>query len=299
MQALASQYAVQVAAPEEIHRLAVDVYCPCAMGGTLNDQTIPELRCKIVCGSANNQLAEDRHGELLDARGILYAPDYIVNAGGVTCGLDSLNPGGFNYQRAMEKVGHLYDAMASVIAIAKEQHVPTYRAADLLAERRIEQGRRVKRLANYKIDCISLHHFMKSDRISDISKFPVIREEHVYDQRGTHGEGNTTGGGMRWGALAALFLATAFIFANMYTTQAILPVLSQDFGVSAPTAGLTISVLVLAVAVGSLLYGPLSDRIGRKPVMVGVSLLVTIPTCCAASRRISLCWSCCVPCRDY
>ncbi len=83
---------------------------------------------------------------------------------------------------------------------------------------------------------------------------------------------------MRWGALAALFLATAFIFANMYTTQAILPVLSQDFRVSAPTAGLTVSMLVLAVAFGSLLYGPLSDRIGRKPVMVGVSLLVTLPT---------------------
>src|SRR5690349_21368937 len=82
----------------------------------------------------------------------------------------------------------------------------------------------------------------------------------------------------RWGALVALFLATAFIFANMYTTQAILPVLSQDFQVSAPTAGLTISMLVLAVAIGSLIYGPISDRVGRKPVMVGVSLLVTIPT---------------------
>jgi YNFM family putative membrane transporter len=64
----------------------------------------------------------------------------------------------------------------------------------------------------------------------------------------------------------------------MYTTQAILPVLSQDFRVSAPTAGLTVSMLVLAVAVGSLLYGPLSDRYGRKPVMVAVSLLVTLPT---------------------
>lgn len=83
---------------------------------------------------------------------------------------------------------------------------------------------------------------------------------------------------IRWGALVALFLATAFIFANMYTTQAILPVLSQNFQVSAPTAGLTVSLLVLAVAVGSLLYGPLSDRVGRKPVMVGVSLLVTLPT---------------------
>src|SRR5947209_7268378 len=82
----------------------------------------------------------------------------------------------------------------------------------------------------------------------------------------------------RLGALVALFFAPAFIFANMYTTQAILPVLSQDFRVSAPTAGLTVSLLVLAVAVGSLFYGPLSDRTGRKPVMVGISFLVIIPT---------------------
>src|SRR5579859_1173570 len=80
------------------------------------------------------------------------------------------------------------------------------------------------------------------------------------------------------GALVTLFFAPAFIFANMYATQAILPVLSQDFHISAPTAGLTVSTLVLAVAIGSLFYGPLSDRIGRKPVMVGTSLLLTIPT---------------------
>src|ERR1700736_1993507 len=79
-------------------------------------------------------------------------------------------------------------------------------------------------------------------------------------------------------ALVSLFLAPAFIFANMYSTQAILPVLSSAFHISAPTAGLSISVLVLAVAIGSLLYGPISDRIGRKPVMVCASLLVVIPT---------------------
>src|SRR5450759_2079136 len=80
------------------------------------------------------------------------------------------------------------------------------------------------------------------------------------------------------GALVTLFLAPAFIFANMYTTQAILPVLSLDFNISAPTAGLTVSLLVLAVAIGSLIYGPLSDRIGRKKVMVCASFLVIIPT---------------------
>ncbi|HLI07081.1 MAG TPA: Glu/Leu/Phe/Val dehydrogenase dimerization domain-containing protein [Ktedonobacteraceae bacterium] len=151
VRAISSQYAVEVVSQQEITRLAVDVYCPCAMGGTLSERSIPELRCKIVCGSANNQLAQESDGELLHQRGILYAPDYIVNAGGVICGLDSLNPGGFNRERAMEKVGRLYDAMARVIAIARERHIPTYRAADLLAEQRIAQGRLVKRLSNYKL----------------------------------------------------------------------------------------------------------------------------------------------------
>ena len=93
----------------------------------------------------------------------------------------------------------------------------------------------------------------------------------------------------RWGALLALFFAPAFIFANMYTTQAILPVLSHDFHISAPTAGLTVSLLVLAVAIGSLFYGPLSDRVGRKPVMVSTSFLVIIPTLlCALAPNFAI-----------
>ncbi len=144
---LAAQYSVSVVQPEEIHRLDVDVYSPCAMGAVLNDQTIPELRCKIVCGSANNQLAEERHGDLLAREGILYAPDYIVSAGGVISGVDILNPGGFNRQRAMEKVSHIYKTMGNVIAISKEQNIPTYRAADVLAEQRIAMIRQVKSLA--------------------------------------------------------------------------------------------------------------------------------------------------------
>jgi leucine dehydrogenase len=140
------RYDVKVAHPEDIHAVNVDVYCPCALGAILNDQTLPELRCKIVCGSANNQLAEDRHGELLAQRGILYAPDYIVNAGGAMFGVDSLNPGGFNRQRATETVSRIYETTEKVIALAKEQGVPTYRAADLLAEQRIAMVHKVKSL---------------------------------------------------------------------------------------------------------------------------------------------------------
>lgn len=144
---VAAEFTARVVAPDEIHRLSVDVYSPCALGGILNDRTIPELRCKIVCGSANNQLAEARHGEMLQQRGILYAPDYIVSAGGLLSGLDSLNPGGFHLERAREKVAHLYDAMQNVIAISKEQGIPTHRAADILAEQRIASVGQAKRLA--------------------------------------------------------------------------------------------------------------------------------------------------------
>jgi leucine dehydrogenase len=143
---MATAYEVKVVHPDEIHALHVDVYCPCALGGTVNDRTLPELQCKIVCGSANNQLAEDRHGEMLQERGILYAPDYIVNAGGVLSGLDSLRPGGFQRQRAMERVARIYETMEKVIAIAREQNVPTYRAADMLAEQHIAMVRQVKSL---------------------------------------------------------------------------------------------------------------------------------------------------------
>ncbi len=145
---VAAEYNLHIVSPEEIHSLRADVYCPCALGNVLNDQTIPELRCKIVCGSANNQLGEEHHGDLLQQRGILYAPDYIVNTGGLLAGLDSLNPGGYNRQRAMEQVSRLYDAMENIIAISKAQNIPTNRAADVLAEQRIAAIRQVKSLAS-------------------------------------------------------------------------------------------------------------------------------------------------------
>jgi len=144
---LASEYKVNVVPPEKIHTLDVDVYSPCAMGAVLNEHTIPELGCKIICGSANNQLATEKDGDRLAQRGILYAPDYIVSAGGVISGLDSLQPGGFNRQRAMDTVSHIYRTMGNVIAISKEQGIPTYRAADVLAEQRIATVRQVKSIA--------------------------------------------------------------------------------------------------------------------------------------------------------
>ncbi|GHO47912.1 Glu/Leu/Phe/Val dehydrogenase dimerization domain-containing protein [Ktedonospora formicarum] len=137
-QALSSRYqAVEVVAPEEIHRLAVDVYSPCALGAGLNDQTIPALNCKIVCGGANNQLAEEHQSDLLAERGILYAPDFIVNAGGIIVGAQSLTPGGYQREQALKQIERISQTVRQVFAIANELHISTHKAANALAEQRL------------------------------------------------------------------------------------------------------------------------------------------------------------------
>jgi leucine dehydrogenase len=138
------EFGVQAVAPEAIHSLACDVYGPYALGATLNDRTIPELRCKIVCGSANNQLAEERHGTRLQEMGILYAPDYIANAGGTILDTDRFNKGGFNRERAWRNVARIRERMTELIAISKQERVPTWVTADRLAERRLAMARQLR-----------------------------------------------------------------------------------------------------------------------------------------------------------
>lgn len=147
VRAVTERFRVDTADPSAVAGLEADVFCRCALGGILNADTIPRLRVKIVCGSANNQLGTERDGDALAARGILYAPVYIVNAGGTIFDTDRLNPGGFNRERATANVARIYETMSSLIRISKEEGMPTYRAADLLAERRIEAVRKAKLLA--------------------------------------------------------------------------------------------------------------------------------------------------------
>jgi len=144
---ITGRFPVQAAHPDEIIGREADIFCPCALGGIINAETIPRFKVGIICGSANNQLREERDGQEIEARGILYAPDYIVNAGGTIFDTDRLNPGGFNRERAMTNVSRIYETMASLIRISREEGIPTYRAADLLAERRIEAVRKAKLLA--------------------------------------------------------------------------------------------------------------------------------------------------------
>lgn len=121
--------------PNEIYAQDVDIFSPCALGAILNDDTIPQLKAKVIAGSANNQLQESRHGDQLHEIGIVYAPDYVINAGGVINVADELY--GYNQDRALKRVEGIYDSIEKIFAISRRDNIPTYIAANRLAEDRI------------------------------------------------------------------------------------------------------------------------------------------------------------------
>ena len=125
--------------PEAIYSQECDVFAPCALGAVLNDQTIPQLRCSIVAGAANNVLHEPRHGLSLHERGILYIPDYVINAGGLICVADQLEA--FDPQRVQKRVDRIYETCLEVLALAEKQDIPPFEAADRVAEDRMRSGR--------------------------------------------------------------------------------------------------------------------------------------------------------------
>lgn len=127
---------------EALVRSELDVYAPCALGGALDDETVEVLSAKIVCGAANNQLAHDGIEKQLQDRGILYAPDYMVNSGGLIQVADELE--GFNFDRAKQRAGGIYDTTLKVFALAAEEGVPPAVAADRLAERRMREVGRLR-----------------------------------------------------------------------------------------------------------------------------------------------------------
>lgn len=139
---------VTVVKPEEIYRQEADIFAPCALGAILNDETIPQLKVKAVAGAANNQLAEEeKHAKMLEEKGILYAPDYVVNAGGVTNVSEELKI--YDEERAYRHIAQIYDNIHRVFQIAERDNIPTYTAANRLAEERIEKIRKVR--SNYII----------------------------------------------------------------------------------------------------------------------------------------------------
>jgi len=135
---------IELCGPQDIIEQDCDVLAPCALGGVINDKSLPKLRCKVVAGGANNQLAEERHGAALEERGILYAPDYVINAGGlinVYCEID-----GYNQDRALRMCTTIRQSLKTVYQIAKAEKITTAEAAKRMAIRRIESIRKLRRL---------------------------------------------------------------------------------------------------------------------------------------------------------
>ena len=133
-------------APDAIYDLDCDVYAPCALGATLNDNTIPRLKAKVVVGSANNQLKEPRHGNMLQERGIVYAPDFVANGGGVVNVADEMHPDGYHKDRAFSRVAQIYDRILEIFRIAREQGIAPHEAADRMAEDRVARIAAVNRM---------------------------------------------------------------------------------------------------------------------------------------------------------
>ncbi|MGV3487703.1 MAG: Leu/Phe/Val dehydrogenase [Tuberibacillus sp.] len=128
-------FGAKAVAPNDIYGVDCDIFAPCALGAIINDETIPLLKAKVIAGSANNQLRDERHGDIIHEKGIIYAPDYVINAGGVINVADELV--GYNRERALKKVEGLYDNLMKIFAISEQEGIPTYKAADRMAEQRI------------------------------------------------------------------------------------------------------------------------------------------------------------------
>jgi len=141
-QKIATELGAKLVPPDEIYEQQCDVFAACAMGGTLNDSTIPKLRCRITAGGANNQLWEPiRHAEMLQDRGILHVPAFWINAGGVINVAHELHPKGYSEERAAADVKKIYDRGKTIIDVSRKEKVTPYTIAIRLAEDRIRRAR--------------------------------------------------------------------------------------------------------------------------------------------------------------
>src|SRR4029079_6011812 len=135
VQKAVDDHGAEAVASDQIYDVDANVYSPCALGGTVNANTLPRLKCQVICGAANNQLATDEIGDEVMRKGILYAPDYAVNAGGLMN--VSLEIDGYNRERAMRMLRTIYFNLGRIFEISKRDNIPTYKAADRMAEERI------------------------------------------------------------------------------------------------------------------------------------------------------------------
>ncbi len=140
---IAKKYGAEAVANNSLFDLDIDIYSPCALGATVNTETINRLQCPIIAGSANNQLADEVvHGNMLLEKGILYAPDYLINAGGLINCYSEI--AGFSKKKTLQMAENIYEATRRVIQKSKEENIPTIEAANKIAEKRIADIRKIK-----------------------------------------------------------------------------------------------------------------------------------------------------------
>lgn len=140
---IAKKYGAETVANNSLFDLDIDIYSPCALGATVNTETINRLQCPIIAGSANNQLADEViHGNLLLEKGILYAPDYLINAGGLINCYSEI--AGFSKKKTLQMTENIYEATRRVIQKSKEENIPTIEAANKIAEKRIADIKKIK-----------------------------------------------------------------------------------------------------------------------------------------------------------
>jgi len=141
LQELADEFGLIPVDEQDVLTMECDVFAPCALGGLLNDETIPQLRCKIIAGSANNQLLTRAHGDALRARGILYAPDYVINAGGIINVACELLPGGYSKDESIARIRRIPAALRELFEISELEDISTADAAFRLAQKILTAGR--------------------------------------------------------------------------------------------------------------------------------------------------------------
>jgi leucine dehydrogenase len=146
------EFGAEVVAPDQIYGVDCDIFAPCALGSALNARTIPQLKCKVVAGSANNQLEVDSDGFDLFSRGIVYAPDYAINSGGLINVAAELD--GYNHEKVVAKVSQVYNTIENILEISASQGIPPHQAADTLAQQKIEEGKKLQ-AASKLVSCTS------------------------------------------------------------------------------------------------------------------------------------------------
>lgn len=143
LKTVSKETGAEIVSADKLYDLPMDIYAPCALGATVNTDTLNRLKCSIICGAANNQLADENvHGKIVIEKGILYAPDFVVNAGGIINVFYELE--GYNRERALSHAEKIYDTTLNIFKLSKEQNIPTYMAANRLAEKRIADIAKIK-----------------------------------------------------------------------------------------------------------------------------------------------------------